>query len=85
MKDNILDSRNMITKDLDIDMTGVEERPEYIFSNGARYKGQWKEDMRHGYGMQIWADGARYEGYWKENKAHGQGTFWHVDGDVYSG
>jgi hypothetical protein len=62
-----------------------EERNEHIFDNGAKYKGQWKGNVRHGYGVQIWPDGARYEGYWKNNKAHGQGTFWHVYGDKYEG
>ena len=47
--------------------------------------GQWKGQMRHGYGIQVWPDGARYEGYWQDNKAHGKGKFYHVEGDVYDG
>ena len=62
-----------------------EEREEFVFENGARYKGQWKESVRHGFGVQIWPDGAKYEGYWKNNKAHGQGVFWHVYGAKYEG
>ena len=53
------------------DLTGVEERPEYVFKNGAKYRGQWKGEHRHGRGEQIWQDGARYEGDWRYNKAHG--------------
>ena len=67
------------------DISGVEERGEYIFKNGAKYIGQWKGDMRHGHGEQTWADGARYEGEWRFNKAHGKGTFWHITGDKYEG
>ena len=63
----------------------VEDRPEFIFKNGAKYLGQWKGQDRHGRGIQIWQDGARYEGDWRFNKAHGQGTFWHVHGDKYDG
>lgn len=63
----------------------LEYRPEFVFENGAVYKGQWKETYRHGYGVQIWPDGAKYEGYWKNNKAHGLGKFWHADGDVFDG
>ena len=32
------------------DYNDCEEKEEYVFDNGARYKGQWKENMRHGYG-----------------------------------
>ena len=28
-----------------------EERNVFIFENGARYQGQWKGNMRHGYGQ----------------------------------
>ena len=63
----------------------LEYRNEHIFDNGAVYKGQWYQEMRHGHGVQIWPDGAKYEGYWKNNKADGQGIFFHADGDVYDG
>ena len=53
------------------DLTGVEERDEFTFQNGAKYLGQWKGMKRHGKGVQIWQDGARYEGDWRDNKAHG--------------
>lgn len=28
-----------------------EERGEFVFENRARYKGQWKGNVRHGYGI----------------------------------
>lgn len=46
----------------DLDMNGVEERPEFVYQNKSKYKGQWKGEMRHGQGVQTWPDGARYEG-----------------------
>jgi hypothetical protein len=49
------------------------------------YEGEWMNNMRDGYGVQVWPDGAKYSGYWMQNKAHGQGKFDHVDGDVYDG
>ena len=67
------------------DFTRCEEKPEFVFESGARYNGQWLNNMRHGFGVQVWPDGARYEGFWKNNKAHGKGTFWHVYGDRYEG
>jgi len=69
----------------DSDGEPLEWKEEHKFTNGAVYKGYWKNGMRHGEGTQIWPDGARYEGFWRKNKAHGKGKFWHVDGDVFEG
>ncbi len=77
------------------EVEGPNYKQNYRFPNGALYtgtflsviisSGQWKNEMRHGYGTQIWPDGAKYEGYWKNNQANGRGKFWHVDGDVFEG
>ena len=34
-----------------ISTTDCEERDEFVFENGARYKGQWKDNVRHGFGV----------------------------------
>jgi hypothetical protein len=47
------------------------------------YTGEWKGNVRHGHGVQIWPDGAKYEGSWENGKANGKGKFIHVDGDIY--
>ena len=47
--------------------------------------GKWKNEMRHGYGVQTWTDGARYEGMWENNKTCGKGKFWHSNGDFFEG
>jgi Uncharacterized protein conserved in bacteria len=62
-----------------------EKRPPYTFKSGATYEGEWRGNMRDGWGVQVWPDGAKYEGEWKNNKAHGKGKFWHVDGDIFEG
>lgn len=28
---------------------------------GARYEGEWKNDLQHGQGVEVWPDGAKYE------------------------
>ena len=28
---------------------------------GARYEGEWKQDLQHGQGVEVWPDGAKYE------------------------
>ena len=47
-----------------VDDPSLQFKDEFVFENGAVYKGQWKNEQRHGYGIQIWPDGAKYEGYW---------------------
>ena len=77
----------------------LDYRERHVFPNGAIYSGtmacrvtlcaqflgQWKDEMRHGYGTQTWPDGAKYEGYWKDNKTYGKGKFWHANGDFFEG
>merc|ERR1719377_310001 len=63
----------------------VKNGVPYKFRSGATYTGQWMNNMRHGYGKQIWTDGASYEGQWNKNVATGKGRFTHSDGDVYIG
>ncbi|VFV23720.1 Hypothetical predicted protein [Lynx pardinus] len=60
--------------------------------NGDCYVGQWKDNMKHGKGTQIWKKkGAIYEGDWKFGKRDGYGTLSNPDQEkgkyrkVYSG
>ena len=48
----------------DANKLDVEERPEFTFPDGNKYRGEWLkgEDVRHGRGVNVWTDGARYEG-----------------------
>lgn len=43
-------------------------------SEGAVYRGQFKNNMRHGEGVQTWKDGRKYEGGFCEDKRDGYGT-----------
>ena len=47
----------------------------YIWNDGRKYEGEYKDDKKHGFGIYIWADGRRYEGYWYKGKQHGIGTY----------
>lgn len=40
--------------------------------SGNRYKGEWRKDVKHGFGIKAWANGDRYEGTWTEGTKHGQ-------------
>ena len=52
----------------------------YTWSNGHKYVGEWKDDVRTGIGTYTWSDGDKYVGEWKDNKHHGQGTYTYADG-----
>mgnify|MGYP002628797184 CR=1 FL=1 len=36
----------------------------YEHISGANYDGEWKDDMQHGYGVELWNDSSRFEGYY---------------------
>jgi len=69
----------------EVDEVGRVTRGPQKMKNGATYNGQWLNEMRDGYGTQLWPDGSRYEGQWAFDKANGQGKLVHADGDVYEG
>jgi hypothetical protein len=58
---------------------------EYRFSNGSRYKGEWKSDIKNGKGKYYYSDGSRYEGEWKGDKKNGDGIYYYSDGSKYEG
>ena len=43
---------------------------------GRTYTGEWSDDLRHGYGVQIWSNQCKYEGDWKQNQRNGHGVYW---------
>ena len=69
--------------------------PETVDSNGQieradnrlieTYKGEWKNDKRHGYGIIEDNDGFSYVGEWSENMRHGLGVATYPDGTKLEG
>lgn len=53
-----------------------EDRRKFPFVSGSSYNGEWKDDMKEGFGCLVYADGTKYEGEWSRNKKHGNGTLW---------
>ena len=45
----------------------------YMWANGVRYEGSWKQGRKHGYGVQTYPNGDKYDGGWKEGQWHGYG------------
>ena len=48
---------------------------EYIWPDGRKYKGEWKDNRIHGWGVFTWSDGRKYTGNYVNDKKHGFGIF----------
>ena len=55
------------------------------FSNGDKYRGEWKDGKMHGQGTYTWANGNQYVGGWRNGKEHGRGTRTGKNGMKYVG
>ena len=49
------------------------------FENGRTYEGNFVNDEKDGYGIQIWTDGRKFDGEWKAGQLY-KGTFTRKDG-----
>ncbi|MDB9871179.1 hypothetical protein OAD33_08900, partial [Alphaproteobacteria bacterium] len=80
-------------KELELKIASCPSKPPFnncfgtfTWTNGDRYIGDWKENIRHGQGTYTWANGNKYVGEWQDNKKHGQGTItWEKSGSKYVG
>ena len=57
----------------------------YTFSNGDKYEGNWKNDLKHGQGLSTYKSGDMYLGEFKNNTKHGYGNYFYASGDKYTG
>lgn len=53
-----------------------------VGSNWVGYKGEYKNGLKHGYGVWVLGNGEKYEGYFEEGKAHGKGKYTSKTGEV---
>jgi hypothetical protein len=45
----------------------------------SKYTGSWNNNMKSGFGIQVFENGDKYEGSWEHNLMNGQGTLWVLD------
>ena len=62
-----------------------EGRGKYIYPNGEKYVGDWKNGKYHGHGTFTSRDGFVYVGKYKDGERKGHGTFTSFEGDKYVG
>lgn len=51
-----------------------KHEPVHYPKEKAIYKGELKDGVREGRGMQIWKDGTVYMGEWKSDRINGKGN-----------
>ena len=51
---------------------------------GQHYRGEWKNSLRHGWGVHHYV-GGRYEGLWEKDQRQGEGTYESSSGHRYRG
>lgn len=56
-----------------------------IWSTGSLYRGDWRNNLRHGKGSFQWADGETYTGEYIDGKREGEGTYTWPSGERYEG
>jgi len=57
----------------------------YTFDTGHHYSGEWKKNLRDGYGVFTYPNGNKYKGTWKNNVFHGRGNMVFATGHKYYG
>lgn len=55
---------------------GEDGAPTGQRTKGANYHGEWGNNQKHGYGVQVFPSGEKYEGQWGNGLRNGEGTFW---------
>lgn len=55
---------------------GEDGQPDGSRAGGASYHGEWTENQKYGYGVQVFPNGEKYEGQWGNGLRNGEGTLW---------
>ena len=55
----------------------------FIWPDGRKYIGSYKDDKKDGFGTFEWSDGRKYRGLWKNGKQHGDGEFFNIKEDAW--
>ncbi len=63
----------------------VNGKGTFIWPNGDKYNGNWKNQKPHGLGTFKWVNGTKYIGDWELGIQNGQGTVTWANGDKYIG
>lgn len=57
-------------------IVGEDGLPDGGHKRGASYHGEWTDNKKNGYGVQVFPNGEKYEGQWGNGLRNGEGTLW---------
>ncbi len=57
----------------------------YVWDDGERYEGEWKNGKKHGFGTYFYNKQSIYSGTWKNGQKYYFGTYYWPDGDFFMG
>lgn len=57
----------------------------YVYRDGSKYSGAWKDGTKHGRGILEYESGGYYNGQWENDAKHGLGIYTWPNGNVYRG
>jgi hypothetical protein len=63
----------------------MEGKGVFLWPDGRKYEGEYKNDKKHGIGTFYWPDGRVYKGEWADGKQHGKGEYKSKKGSVREG
>ena len=58
---------------------------KFLYPNGSKYEGHWKNGQRDGLGIHFFIDGSKYFGKQKKGLRHGKGVEIYPNREKYSG
>jgi prepilin-type processing-associated H-X9-DG protein len=59
---------------------------KYVWPKHRRvYEGEWRNDKRHGWGVEVLKGSVVYEGEYQDDEMHGQGTYHYPSGSILTG
>ncbi|MDQ5920815.1 MAG: hypothetical protein QG673_871, partial [Pseudomonadota bacterium] len=62
-----------------------DKNRRFSLISDSKYKGEYREGLRHGNGVLIYSSGTKYEGKWQDDKKHGEGTLFLGLGGTFKG
>lgn len=58
----------------------------FVSSTGDQYEGDWKDNLRHGHGTQLYTeDGSIFTGHYVSGVRHGAGQVTYLNGNRFTG
>lgn len=63
----------------------INNEGTYVWNDGGRYHGTFKNGKRIGEGVHYYPKGAKYVGTQVDGKRNGQGTYYYINGDKFVG